>query len=109
MFLSPKVTAPATPLVLNGQVIAHANGHAWVNAALLHAGRGDFADKDVTNWITHNYDKAIAQAQEVYAGAARITPVGSVYSLWEGLCRRNLFSSCSSCSLILSSFVSLLL
>ena len=77
-FFFAQVTPPAQGLSVNGQTLAHANGHAWVNVSLLKAGKDSIQDRDITNWITHNYEKAVQQAGEVYGGKITVTPVQCV-------------------------------
>lgn len=50
--------------------------------ALLKAGKDSLKDRDISNWVTHNYDKAVQQAGEVYGGKIAVTPV--VYVLEKG-------------------------
>lgn len=57
--------------MINGEVVASHQGHAWVDAGLLYAGRAALNDKDITQWFDKN--QAIAQQVLTLYGEGQIT------------------------------------
>lgn len=66
-----QITQPLAPLVINGEEVPSLNGHAWVDAGLLFAGKDALEDRDISMWFDKN--EAVA-GQVVQLYGATITP-----------------------------------